>query len=55
MENFFSWQKIKRTARNIYRTRDETTPTCSTTSNASTAQAPTLDDRLHQPHGVRNE
>jgi len=39
MESFFSSLKTERTARKIYRTRNEPKPMCSITSNASTIRS----------------
>ena len=55
MESFFSSLKTERTARKLYRTRDEAKAESSTTLNVSTIRASALDDRVFEPYGVRKQ
>lgn len=53
MESFFSFLEIVRTARKMYRTKDQARPTCSTTSSGSTTYVDAT--RLSQPYEIRAE
>jgi putative transposase len=53
MESFFSSLKTERTARRLYRTRDEAKADVFDTSSASTIRNAGTRDRLYEPHGIR--
>jgi hypothetical protein len=54
MESFFSSLKTERTARKVYRSRDEAKADVSITLSASTqSETQALDDRVFEPYGVR--
>jgi hypothetical protein len=56
MESFFSSLKTERVARKVYRTRDEAKGRCVRLHRALLQSlAQTLDDRIYEPYGVRED